>query len=90
MIPYKRFNGYRPFMYNVSIDACKFLKNPASNLVAKFYYEFLKSYSNINHTCPYYVSSREYLFSLYSNIYMFLFSIPSSWISYQQVLSISS
>ncbi|KAH8254434.1 hypothetical protein KR032_010110, partial [Drosophila birchii] len=49
----KRLNGYKPFLYNVSVDACKFLKNPKSNPVFLYLHNLFKSYSNMNHTCPY-------------------------------------
>ncbi|XP_017037354.1 uncharacterized protein [Drosophila kikkawai] len=50
---FKRFNGNRPFMYNMSIDACRFLRNPQAYPIAKFFFEFLKYHSNINHSCPF-------------------------------------
>ncbi|XP_022216568.1 uncharacterized protein LOC111070380 [Drosophila obscura] len=50
---YKRFSGYRPFMYNVTIDACRFLRDTASNPVAGYLFNFFKKYSNMNHACPY-------------------------------------
>ncbi|XP_017058110.1 uncharacterized protein LOC108099249 [Drosophila ficusphila] len=50
---YKRFNGYKPFLYNLTVDACKFFKNPKSNPVFLYVYEFFKEISNVNHTCPY-------------------------------------
>ncbi|XP_054739344.1 uncharacterized protein LOC129245287 [Anastrepha obliqua] len=50
---FKRANGWKPFLYNVNFDACKFLKNPKSNPVAEFFYNVMKEYSNTNHTCPY-------------------------------------
>ncbi|XP_017058107.1 uncharacterized protein LOC108099246 [Drosophila ficusphila] len=50
---YKRFNGYKPFLYNLTVDACKFLKNPKSNPVTLYFYEFIKGISNMNHTCPF-------------------------------------
>ncbi|XP_017058105.1 uncharacterized protein LOC108099244 [Drosophila ficusphila] len=50
---YKRFNGYKPFLYNFTVDACKFLKNPKSNPVSFYFYEFFKQVSNMNHTCPF-------------------------------------
>ncbi|XP_033232290.1 uncharacterized protein [Drosophila pseudoobscura] len=50
---FKRFSGYRPFMYNVTIDACRFLNNTESNPVAGYLYNFFNKYSNMNHTCPY-------------------------------------
>ncbi|XP_034655010.1 uncharacterized protein LOC117892705 [Drosophila subobscura] len=48
-----RFSGYRPFMYNITADACRFLKNPQSNPVLNFFYATIVPYTNINHSCPY-------------------------------------
>ncbi|EDW42857.1 GM26239 [Drosophila sechellia] len=53
LILYKRFNGYRPFMFNVTLDACRFLRNTDSSPIGKYFYDFFNSYSNINHTCPF-------------------------------------
>ncbi|EDV32509.2 uncharacterized protein Dana_GF19730 [Drosophila ananassae] len=50
---YKRFNGYKPFLYNVTFDACKFLMNRKSQPVSLYFYEFFSSVSNMNHSCPY-------------------------------------
>ncbi|KAH8304154.1 hypothetical protein KR059_001646, partial [Drosophila kikkawai] len=50
---YKRLNGLKPFLYNVTVDACKFLKNPKSSPVGSYFYGFFKSYSNMNHSCPF-------------------------------------
>ncbi|EDW44260.1 uncharacterized protein LOC6616347 [Drosophila sechellia] len=50
---YKRLTGYKPFLYNATLDACKFLKSPNSNPVALFFYNCFKEYSNMNHTCPF-------------------------------------
>ncbi|EDV57421.1 uncharacterized protein Dere_GG24834 [Drosophila erecta] len=50
---YQRLNGYKPFLYNITFDACRFLKSPKSNPVALYFYNFYKEYSNMNHTCPY-------------------------------------
>ncbi|KAH8384258.1 hypothetical protein KR200_010482, partial [Drosophila serrata] len=49
----QRFNGYKPWLYNVTVDACRFLKNPKSNPFVDFIYGFFINYSNINHTCPF-------------------------------------
>ncbi|XP_034655002.1 uncharacterized protein LOC117892700 [Drosophila subobscura] len=49
---YKRFNGYKPFLYNLTLDACRFVKNPKSNPVAAYFYDFISSHSNLNHSCP--------------------------------------
>ncbi|XP_044314482.1 uncharacterized protein LOC123037502 [Drosophila rhopaloa] len=50
---YKWANGYLPFLYNLTVDSCRFLKNTDANPIAKFFYELIKSHSNMNHTCPY-------------------------------------
>ncbi|KAH8236438.1 hypothetical protein KR026_002167, partial [Drosophila bipectinata] len=50
---YKRLNGYKPFLYNVTFDACKFLKNRKINPVGSFLVDLFESYSNMNHECPY-------------------------------------
>ncbi|XP_034127291.1 uncharacterized protein LOC117583197 [Drosophila guanche] len=47
------FNGYKPFLYNVTFDACKFLANVNSNPVINFFHESFTSFYNVNHTCPY-------------------------------------
>ncbi|XP_067627770.1 uncharacterized protein [Eurosta solidaginis] len=49
----RRANGWKPFLYNVNIDGCKFMRNPKANSVVSFFYSILKEFSNINHTCPY-------------------------------------
>ncbi|KAH8248559.1 hypothetical protein KR032_000977, partial [Drosophila birchii] len=49
---YKRANGYKPFLYNVTLDGCKFLKKPKSNNVIQYFYGFIKDVSNLNHSCP--------------------------------------
>ncbi|XP_020801166.1 uncharacterized protein LOC110178370 [Drosophila serrata] len=48
----KRYSGYRPFLYNITVDACRFVKNPSSNPIAGFIYSLFKSHSNINGSCP--------------------------------------
>ncbi|KAH8324426.1 hypothetical protein KR074_007087, partial [Drosophila pseudoananassae] len=48
----KRFNGYKPFLYNLSVDLCKFYKNPKSNIVLKFFYESYSLYAKHNRSCP--------------------------------------
>jgi len=52
----QRLNGYKPFLYNVTVDACKFYKNQKSNPVAGYIYSLFRSFSNMNHSCPYDVS----------------------------------
>ncbi|XP_020816967.1 uncharacterized protein LOC110190695 [Drosophila serrata] len=50
---YQRLNGYRPFLYNITVDACKFQRNRKKYPVVKFFFDIVEPYSNINHTCPY-------------------------------------
>ncbi|XP_022215808.2 uncharacterized protein LOC111069903, partial [Drosophila obscura] len=50
---FKRFSGYRPFLYNMTVDSCRFLAHQKSYPVASFFYNLFKSFSNMNHTCPY-------------------------------------
>ncbi|KAH8267441.1 hypothetical protein KR018_002346, partial [Drosophila ironensis] len=52
-VMWKRFNGYRPFLYNITADFCKFIGNRKSNPVANFIFETYQSYSNFNHSCPF-------------------------------------
>jgi len=56
---YKRLNGYKPFLYNMTLDGCRFLKSRNPNPIALYFYNLFKDYSNINHTCPYNVSIPE-------------------------------
>ncbi|KAH8252245.1 hypothetical protein KR038_010892, partial [Drosophila bunnanda] len=48
----KRYSGYKPFLYNVTVDACRFIENPGYNPIAGFIHSLFKSHSNINHSCP--------------------------------------
>ncbi|XP_017092683.2 uncharacterized protein [Drosophila bipectinata] len=51
-ILYKRDNGYKPWLVNVRIDTCRFVKQNY-NPVAKIIFSLFQEFSNINHTCPY-------------------------------------
>ncbi|KAH8293955.1 hypothetical protein KR054_007016, partial [Drosophila jambulina] len=51
-ILWKRLNGYKPFLYNITVDICQFLASPKSSPVVKFVYETYMEYSNVNHSCP--------------------------------------
>ncbi|KAH8399195.1 hypothetical protein KR215_003974, partial [Drosophila sulfurigaster] len=49
---FKKSNGYKPWLIDVTFDACSFLRknnHPVVNMV----YGIFRSNSNINHTCPY-------------------------------------
>ncbi|XP_033167397.1 uncharacterized protein LOC117145744 [Drosophila mauritiana] len=49
----KKFNGYKPFLYNITTDACRVLKYPKSNPVFGFFHSLFAHHSNMNHSCPY-------------------------------------
>ncbi|XP_022213306.1 uncharacterized protein LOC111068256 isoform X2 [Drosophila obscura] len=49
---FKRASGYKPWLMNIKLDVCLFLRrknNPFFSIV----YSFFKDLSNFNHTCPY-------------------------------------
>ncbi|XP_032599464.1 uncharacterized protein LOC6561217 [Drosophila grimshawi] len=52
---FQKANGYKPWLFNVTIDLCRFLRkpfNPFAIMVFKVFVEF----TNLNHTCPYMAS----------------------------------
>ncbi|KAH8233705.1 hypothetical protein KR026_011529 [Drosophila bipectinata] len=49
----KRLNGYKPFLFNFTVDFCKFLKGQKKSMPTKFFYDMFASYSNVIHNCPY-------------------------------------
>nr|XP_016938565.2 uncharacterized protein LOC108016425 [Drosophila suzukii] len=50
---FQRLNGYKPFLYNITVDVCNYYKNPKSKPVYTFFYNLFKNASNMNHSCPY-------------------------------------
>ncbi|EDV52997.2 uncharacterized protein LOC6554922 [Drosophila erecta] len=50
---FKRYSGYKPFMFDVTLDVCRFLNNTKANALGSYFLEFLKPYSNLNHPCPF-------------------------------------
>ncbi|XP_036326118.1 uncharacterized protein LOC118739094 [Rhagoletis pomonella] len=50
---YKKANGYRPFMFNITTDFCRFIKYRKQTPFGKMILDAVEKYSNINHTCPY-------------------------------------
>ncbi|KAH8313836.1 hypothetical protein KR067_012419, partial [Drosophila pandora] len=49
---FKRANGYKPWLFDTQIDACRFLKK-SYNPFAKLVYGLFQEFTNINHTCPF-------------------------------------
>ncbi|XP_017140467.1 uncharacterized protein LOC108154647 [Drosophila miranda] len=50
---FRRFNGYRPFLYNVTVDVCGFVKNPKRFPFFIMVHDAIRNFSNFNHSCPY-------------------------------------
>ncbi|EDW92541.2 uncharacterized protein Dyak_GE11452 [Drosophila yakuba] len=48
----KKANGYKPFLYDFTIDACEFMRR-RNHPVAKIVWNMIRNVSTINHTCPY-------------------------------------
>lgn len=48
---FKKANGYKPWLYKINIDVCKFLQK-AYNPVAILVYRFLKDFLMYNSSCP--------------------------------------
>ncbi|XP_033150109.1 uncharacterized protein LOC108601225 [Drosophila busckii] len=49
----KKANGYKPFLFDYTIDACKFMRT-RYHPVAKMFWNLFKDISTLNHTCPYF------------------------------------
>ncbi|KAH8372410.1 hypothetical protein KR093_011388 [Drosophila rubida] len=51
---WRKFNGFRPFMFNTTFDFCKAMACTNSTLsLQRVFYRAVKKYSNVNHTCPF-------------------------------------
>ncbi|XP_059217516.1 uncharacterized protein LOC106088993 [Stomoxys calcitrans] len=50
---FQRGMGYRPFMYNTTLDFCEFRKKPTRSMFWKIVFDMVSPYTNANHTCPY-------------------------------------
>lgn len=48
--------SWQPFLYAIKIDVCQFGKS-RYNYLARKVFEILEGHSNLNHSCPYSVSS---------------------------------
>ncbi|XP_041674939.1 uncharacterized protein LOC121530244 [Drosophila eugracilis] len=49
----REIGGWHPFLYDMKLDLCEFFKNRRKFFIPNFIYSFMKSFTNINHTCPY-------------------------------------
>nr|NP_611919.1 uncharacterized protein Dmel_CG13590 [Drosophila melanogaster]AAF47212.1 uncharacterized protein Dmel_CG13590 [Drosophila melanogaster] len=48
----KKANGYKPFLFDYTFDACEFMRR-RNQPVAKIIWYMIRNVSTINHTCPY-------------------------------------
>ncbi|KAH8416126.1 hypothetical protein KR222_008626, partial [Zaprionus bogoriensis] len=62
---FKKANGYKPWLYKVDIDVCRFIRRPY-NPIAILVFNLFKEFSNFNHTCPYVASINSLYYELYS------------------------
>nr|XP_017006884.2 uncharacterized protein LOC108064059 [Drosophila takahashii] len=50
---HKKSNGYRPFLFNQTLDYCYYMRNPKAHPLIYMMHRTFWSISNINHSCPY-------------------------------------
>ncbi|SPP80417.1 uncharacterized protein LOC117583148 [Drosophila guanche] len=50
---YRRFNGYRPFLYNFTVNFCDFMRHSKRYPAFGIGHSQVLSFSNLNHSCPY-------------------------------------
>ncbi|XP_043645033.1 uncharacterized protein LOC122614536 [Drosophila teissieri] len=48
----KKANGYKPFLYDFTVDACEFVRK-RNHPVVKIIWNMIRNVSTLNHTCPY-------------------------------------
>ncbi|KAH8364240.1 hypothetical protein KR084_004746, partial [Drosophila pseudotakahashii] len=46
---FRKFSGYRPFMYNVTVDFCDYMRNKKRGIG----HDAITNFTNVNHSCPY-------------------------------------
>lgn len=64
---FKKLSGFHPFLINVTVDVCHFLKHPNRFHVFYYFYGAMKPFLNFNHSCPLNVSIHwNFLISLLS------------------------
>ncbi|ALC41232.1 CG33796 [Drosophila busckii] len=49
---FKRGNGYHPWMFNFTVDICRFLRKPY-NPFGIILFKAGRHFTNFNHSCPY-------------------------------------
>lgn len=55
---WRKFNGYHPYLVNSTFDFCKYMDKSSRKMsYEKVLMDYLNKNSNLNHSCPYEVSS---------------------------------
>ncbi|KAH8270416.1 hypothetical protein KR018_009836, partial [Drosophila ironensis] len=55
---YKKSNGYRPFLFNQTLDYCYYMRNPEAHPLIYTLHKTFIARTNMNHTCPYDASTQ--------------------------------
>lgn len=50
----KKANGYKPWLFDYTIDACAFMRKQR-HPVYKMFWMIIRDFSTVNHSCPYVV-----------------------------------
>ncbi|XP_030080770.1 uncharacterized protein LOC111603080 [Drosophila hydei] len=45
--------GWHPFLYAMTVDICHFFDGTFKNPLTTIIYNYMKAYTNFNHSCPY-------------------------------------
>lgn len=53
---WRKLNGYHPFLFNTTLDYCRFLQHPNPSNIFYYFHQAILPFSNLNHSCPYDVS----------------------------------
>lgn len=59
---WRKLSGYHPFLFNVTVDYCHYMRHPNPVNVFHYFYRALMPYTNMNYTCPITVSKVKVLF----------------------------
>ncbi|XP_062123400.1 uncharacterized protein LOC133836828 [Drosophila sulfurigaster albostrigata] len=70
----KKANGYKPWVFDTTFDACKFMKDK-SNKAVKVVFDLFKEYSSLDHPCPY--VGQQYLRGFYPAIDKLRLPLPT-------------
>ncbi|EDV90986.1 GH22194 [Drosophila grimshawi] len=65
---FQKANGYKPWLFNTSVDACRYVRKPFNPFVIMVVNLF-REFTNFNHTCPYVGPQIVKGFYLRSNIF---------------------